>query len=105
MERPEADSMALNIGSGQPISIREIATELGQTLGVTVPVQLPGKYRAGDIRHCFADISRARAVLGYEPKVQFGGGLRELVGWLGSQTAADHVDDAMQQLTTMGLVA
>lgn len=105
MERPEADGMALNVGSGRPISIREIANELSQTLGVSASIQLPGKYRAGDIRHCFADISRARTVLGYEPKVLFGGGLRELVGWLNSQTAADHVDDAMQQLATMGLVA
>jgi dTDP-L-rhamnose 4-epimerase len=105
MERAEADGMALNIGSGQPISIREIARELGRTLGVNVAPEIAGKYRAGDIRHCFADISRARKILGYEPKVQFSEGLRELVGWLSSQTAADHVDDAMQQLATMGLVA
>jgi dTDP-L-rhamnose 4-epimerase len=105
MQRREADGMALNIGSGQPISIRQIATELGQTLGVSVPAEIAGKYRAGDIRHCFGDISRARQVLGYEPRVRFREGLRELVAWLGSQTAADHVDDAIQQLATMGLVA
>ena len=105
MEKKEADGMALNIGSGQPISIREIAAELGQTLGVSVPAEIAGKYRAGDIRHCFADISKASQVLGYQPKVRFRDGLRELVEWLGSQTAADHVDDAMQQLATMGLVA
>jgi dTDP-L-rhamnose 4-epimerase len=105
MEKPAADGMALNIGSGQPISIREIANELGQTLGVSVPVEVAGKYRAGDIRHCFADISKATNVLGYQPKVRFREGLSELVGWLGSQTAADRVEDAMQQLTSMGLVA
>ncbi len=105
MENKEADGMVLNIGSGQPISIREIAVELGQTLGLNVPAEIAGKYRAGDIRHCFADISRAGQVLGYGPQVRFREGLRELVEWLGSQTATDHVDDAMQQLATMGLVA
>ncbi len=105
MGRPEADGMALNIGSGQPISIREIAAELAQTLRVSIPAEIAGKYRAGDIRHCFAEISRAKQVLGYEPGIRFREGLQELVAWLGSQTATDRVDDAMQQLATMGLVA
>ena len=76
MERPEADGMALNIGSGEPISIREIADVLARALGSPIPAEITGKYRAGDIRHCFADISR-RAALGYKPQVQFCGWNRE----------------------------
>ena len=105
MDRAEANGMALNIGSGQPISIREIALELGSTLGVNVPLEITGKYRAGDIRHCFADISLAAEILGYSPKIRFGDGLKELVGWLGSQTAEDNVSDAMHRLQVRGLVA
>lgn len=105
MERKQADGMALNIGSGQPISIREIAVELSSTLGVEIPIEITGKYRAGDIRHCFADISAATRVLGYQPKVKFSDGLKELVGWLGSQSAEDRVADAMQTLAVRGLVA
>ncbi len=105
IKRPEADGMALNIGSGQPISIREIAIELSSTLGVEIPIEITGKYRAGDIRHCFADISAAANVLGYQPKVKFSEGLKELVGWLGSQNAEDRVADAMQTLQVRGLVA
>jgi len=97
--------MALNIGSGRPISIREIAVELSNTLGVEIPIEITGKYRAGDIRHCFADISAASRVLGYQPKVKFADGLKELVGWLGSQSAEDRVADAMQTLQVRGLVA
>ena len=97
--------LALNIGSGQPISIREIAAELAQTLGLSMPFQVTGKYRAGDIRHCFADISTASRTLGYKPKVRFADGLKELVQWLGTQEAEDRVDDALQRLQTHGLVA
>lgn len=105
MQRAEANGMALNIGSGQPISIREIASELAQTLGVTTPFEITGKYRAGDIRHCFADISNASRTLGYKPAVRFSDGLKELVQWLATQEADDRVDDAFQRLQTHGLVA
>jgi dTDP-L-rhamnose 4-epimerase len=105
MDRPEANGMALNIGSGQPVSIREIASELAQTLGVTTPFEITGKYRAGDIRHCFADISNASRTLGYKPAVRFEDGLKELVQWLATQEAHDHVNDAFQRLQTHGLVA
>jgi dTDP-L-rhamnose 4-epimerase len=105
MTRKEADGMALNIGSGQPISIREIATELSSTLAIAIPLEITGKYRAGDIRHCFADITAASRVLGYQPKVSFTDGLKELVSWLGSQNAQDRVADAMQTLQVRGLVA
>jgi dTDP-L-rhamnose 4-epimerase len=105
MEKKEADGMALNIGSGQPISIREIAIQLAGTLGVETPIEITGKHRAGDIRHCFADITQASRVLGYQPKVRFAEGLKELVTWLGSQSALDRVADAMQTLQVRGLVA
>ncbi len=105
MESKAANGMALNIGSGQPISIREVAMELAGTLGASVPIEITGKYRAGDIRHCFADISAASRVLGFTPRVGFADGLKELVTWLGSQTAEDRVPDAMQRLQVHGLVA
>ncbi len=69
MERSEADGMALNIGSGSPVSIAEVAAELTGCLGEKIPAEITGKYRAGDIRHCFADITAARKVLGYEPQL------------------------------------
>lgn len=105
MERSEANGMALNIGSGQPISIREVARILIDELGVKVDAEITAKYRAGDIRHCFADISRAKQVLGYSPKYHFADGVSELVEWLRSQTAVDRVGEAAQQLNAYGLTA
>jgi dTDP-L-rhamnose 4-epimerase len=105
MEKSDADGEALNIGSGEPVTIREIASELGRALGVHIPSKLTGKYRAGDIRHCFADISAASQLLGYQPRTRLKEGIAELAGWLQSQQATDSVDEAMERLTVHGLVA
>ena len=103
MERSQADGQALNVGSGEPISIREVAATLAAALGRNVPAEITGKYRAGDIRHCFADISRARATLGYQPRHRFGESVGELVAWLRSQTPQDRVAEAAAQLQSFGL--
>jgi dTDP-L-rhamnose 4-epimerase len=105
MDSSRADGNAINIGSGKPASIRKIAEQLGMALKVEVPLESADKYRAGDIRHCFADIRRAKEWLGYSPRVSLSEGLTELVEWLQSQTANDHVDDAMARLQGHGLVA
>src|SRR3954467_11639347 len=77
MEKTEANGVALNVGSGEPISISEVGNVLASALGVQIEPEITGKYRAGDIRHCFADITAARRVLGYEPKVSFAAGIKE----------------------------
>ncbi|HJX01345.1 MAG TPA: NAD-dependent epimerase/dehydratase family protein, partial [Terriglobales bacterium] len=105
METPRADGHALNIGSGMPISIREVATALTRALGREIPCEITGKYRAGDIRHCFGDISKARKLLGYQPRVNFEDGVVELVGWLGSQSAEDKAENMVAELQTFGLTA
>jgi dTDP-L-rhamnose 4-epimerase len=64
-----------------------------------------GKYRAGDIRHCFADISRAGDVLAFAPEMRFEQGIGELVEWLKGQVATDSVDKATAELSRRGLVA
>ena len=105
MRTAEADGLALNIGSGEPISIREVGEVLGQTLETEIQPELCGKYRVGDIRHCFADISAARATLAYEPRVRFADGIRDLVRWLRSQQPQDRVAEAAAQLSQFGLTA
>lgn len=93
-----------NIGSGRSRTIRGIADELAAVLGRPdlVPV-CTGKYRTGDIRHCFADITLARSELGYEPQVPFARGLEELADWLRGRTAADRVEAANAELLKRGL--
>ena len=105
MEREQADGMALNVGSGEPVTIEQVARVLAAALDTIIPAELTGKHRAGDVRHCFADISAAERVLGYKPKIRFAEGVRELVQWLREQTAEDRVAEATQQLGVYGLTA
>jgi dTDP-L-rhamnose 4-epimerase len=104
--KPEAAGQVFNAGSGQAYSIREVADRMGRVLGkhALKPV-ITGKYRIGDIRHCFADISLARQVLGYRPKVELERGLEELAGWLEGQIALDRVAEASAELAARGLTA
>jgi dTDP-L-rhamnose 4-epimerase len=105
MENSGADGRGVNIGSGQPVSISEVAGELERALEVNVPLEITGKYRAGDIRHCFSDITRAKELLGFRPKTRLREGIDELVASLKSQQANDKVDEAMERLSAHGLVA
>jgi dTDP-L-rhamnose 4-epimerase len=99
----EAPGRALNIGSGEARTVRDIARELGSALRREVSPTITGRYRAGDIRHCFADITLARQVLGYEPRVPLARGLSELGGWLQDQVAIDGVERAAAELSSRGL--
>ena len=106
MDAPASDGEVINVGSGRPVSIRRIAELLAGALGSKglEPI-VTGKYRAGDIRHCYADISRARLLLGYEPQVTHEEGFAELAAWLESQEAEDKADTMLQQLAAHGLTA
>ena len=105
MRSDKAHGHALNIGSGMPISIREVADSLARALDTHMACQITGKYRAGDIRHCFGNITKARELLGYEPRVSFDEGITELVDWLTHQTAEDKADNMVTELETFGLTA
>jgi dTDP-L-rhamnose 4-epimerase len=58
----------------------------------------------GDIRHCFADIARAQAVLGYAPRVTLAEGIEEMVDWLAGQIADDRSHMASAELIKRGLM-
>jgi dTDP-L-rhamnose 4-epimerase len=94
----------INVGSGEACSVLEVATKLAAVLGKReLEPELTGKYRVGDIRHCFADIARARELLGYEPRVRLEDGLGRLAEWLAGQVAHDKVGEARRELAERGL--
>ncbi|HEV8430622.1 MAG TPA: NAD-dependent epimerase/dehydratase family protein [Pyrinomonadaceae bacterium] len=103
LETDKADYQALNIGTGFPISISEIALMLARGLGKDIRPEVTGKYREGDIRHCVADISRARTLLGYEPKVKLADGIPELLEWV-RQQQAENTTQATAELEQHQLV-
>jgi dTDP-L-rhamnose 4-epimerase len=97
---------AFNVGSGQSRTILSVARDLARVMGrPAIAPEITGKYRAGDIRHCFADVDKSRRLLGFEPRVAFDTGLDELAGYLADQIAEDRAERATEELSRRGLVA
>lgn len=104
LDTPEAAGHSFNIGSGRHRTVREVAGRLARVLGKeSIEPEITGNYRMGDIRHCFADIRRAREVLGYQPAVSLVEGLTGLADWLQGQIAVDRVAQARAELSLRGL--
>lgn len=103
LERSEADGRVYNVGTGRPTSVLRVAELLADQLDFAEPPDVVAKYRAGDIRHCFADIGCIRSELGFEPRVALEEGMRELLAWLRSQRALDRVEHAARELESRGL--
>lgn len=104
VETPAAAGRVINVGSGHGVTIGDVARRLAEMLGQ--PEQAPevtGKYRVGDTRHCFADISLAEELLGYRPTVTLDDGISALTGWLEGAVAQDHFDRMAADLATRGL--
>jgi dTDP-L-rhamnose 4-epimerase len=105
LESSDADGMAINISSGVAMTVKEVAQRTISAIGAArIEPQISGRYRAGDIRHCFADISLAKRVLGWEPRITLEKGLEDLASWLEGQTAIDRGLEARAELSARGLM-
>ena len=104
MSDQRADYGIFNVGNGGRISVLQLAHLLARLLGKEVSPQVVGKYRKGDIRHCFADITRIKSAIGWAPRISLEQGLEELVNWSDSIAAQDRVEAATQELAAHGLL-
>jgi len=105
MDAPGAPGRSFNVCTGQRITIAELASKLCGLLGPELEPDITGEFRAGDIRHCFADPGLAREHLGFAAEVRIGDGLPELVEWVAKQTdVAEKGDEALAGLRRAGLV-
>ncbi|HYH86651.1 MAG TPA: NAD-dependent epimerase/dehydratase family protein [Pyrinomonadaceae bacterium] len=104
LETDRADFEAVNIGTGRATTVQDVARLLAEGLGREVEPEVTGRYREGDIRHCIADITRARRLLGYEPRVTLEDGIPELLEWVREQEATDLVARATSELESRQLV-
>ena len=104
LEVPEAAGHVFNIGSGTQYTVSEVARKVAHVLGKDIEPEISGRYRVGDIRHCFPDISQARKILGYEPTWDLEDGLVDLAAWLEGQLAHDCFSEMKEDLAARGLV-
>jgi dTDP-L-rhamnose 4-epimerase len=94
----------INVGAGVPTSVTELAQTLTSVAGLSVPIRVTGQFRVGDIRHCYADMTRARHYLGFEPRLSLQQGLTRFVDWARSQPVyEDQSAKATEELRRIGL--
>jgi dTDP-L-rhamnose 4-epimerase len=106
LDRAEADGQVFNIGSGEDRSVEDVARLQATAMGrPSLEPDITGKARAGDIRHCIPDLTKAHEVLGYRATEGFGEGMAELAEWVERQEAEDRVIEARKELEIRGLVA
>ena len=98
-----ADGSTLNLGTGRATSIVEVARTIAAGLDKEIEPEVVAQYRAGDIRHCFADTRLAEERLGFRSEIVFEDGMRDLLAWLEGQEAVDAVDAAREALVARGL--
>lgn len=104
LDAPAAPGLAINVATGRRVAIGELARLVADALGSDLTPEVTGEFRAGDIRHCFADVTRAREVLGFEAERTLADGLPELAEWVSRQTVRERGDEAVAGLRARGLV-
>lgn len=104
LEAPDVSNDVFNVGTGAPRTIKSIAEDLARVIGVDIAPQITQRYRAGDIRHCFADTTHATDRLGFSAEMPWEDGLREFVDWVRTQKAEDRIDDVVREMIERGVL-
>lgn len=104
MEKDEANFEVFNVGTGNPTTVLDVAHSIAKGLNVDIEPQLINKFREGDIRHCFADVTKINKLLGFQSQVSFEYGISALVEWLISQTPQDSLEYAQRELINRQLI-
>ncbi len=104
MKKASADYEAFNVGTGVPLTIKGIAETLAELQNSKVRPVITNRFRKGDVRHCYADISKIKRKLGYKQEVSFENGMRELISWSAGQKATDRFEEANEKLREKGLI-
>jgi len=100
----KANGEAFNIGTGVAVSVLEVASSLKELLASNINISISGKFRLGDIRHNYADINKAKKLLGFNPNYGFKKGLGVFIEWIKSQEVCpDKLDEAMDEIKKKGL--
>ena len=104
IEKETANNQVFNVGTGIAIDVITVATELSNNYGIQVPITISGNYRLGDIRHNYADITKARQLLGFEPKISFKEGLKQFTDWVNTQEVEeDKYQQSIDEMKAKGL--
>jgi dTDP-L-rhamnose 4-epimerase len=105
MDAPLAPGRVMNVATGRRVTIAQLAGMLAQALGRDdLRPDITGEFRAGDIRHCFADTALAEELLGFSARRSLADGLPELAEWVARKAVRERGDEALAGLRGAGLV-
>ncbi|HEY6142138.1 MAG TPA: NAD-dependent epimerase/dehydratase family protein [Flavobacterium sp.] len=104
IEKEEANGHVFNVGTGVATDVIEVANSLIQSYDINVPVTITGRFRLGDIRHNYADLSKIKRLLGFEPKVYFKEGIEKFSAWVLKQDIQeDNLSKSLEEMKKKGL--
>ncbi|WP_409415534.1 NAD-dependent epimerase/dehydratase family protein [Flavobacterium sp. PS2] len=105
IEKEEANGHVFNVGTGVATDVLEVANSLIKAYDINVPVTITGKFRLGDIRHNYADLTKIRTCLGFEPTVYFNEGIRKFSAWvLEQEIQEDKLSISLEEMKKKGLL-
>ncbi|MDO7213381.1 NAD-dependent epimerase/dehydratase family protein [Acinetobacter nosocomialis] len=104
LEKEEANNQVFNVGTGIATSVLTVADQLVKNYNIDVPITISGNYRLGDIRHNYADLTKIKKYLGFEPKVSFEEGIKEFTQWVNTQEIQeDRYQQSINEMKEKGL--
>lgn len=104
IEKEEANGEVFNVGTGVPTDVISVAEGLIKNYNIDVPIAISGNYRLGDIRHNYADLTKIKSRLGFEPKFNFDQGLKQFTDWVNTQEVQeDKYDQSIKEMKAKGL--
>ena len=105
IEKEEANGHVFNVGSGVAIEVLEVANSLIEAYNIDVPITITGRFRLGDIRHNYADLTKIKTLLGFEPKVYFKEGIQKFSTWvLQQEIQEDKLSKSLEEMKQKGLL-
>ncbi len=105
IEKKEANGQVFNVGSGVTTTVRQVAESLKKFYNSDINISISGKYRLGDIRHNYADLTKIKEALGFSPKYDFQKGISKFVNWVKTQEIMeDKYEESIKELRNKGLM-
>jgi dTDP-L-rhamnose 4-epimerase len=103
-ETDKLDGLAVNVGGGKGVPIREVAQILSKALKINIEPQARGEFRPGEMRHLTSDTTKIRSA-GYKPQIELEEGIQRYIDWIRSQSdIRDYFSEAEQILKSKGIV-
>ncbi len=104
IEKNEANNEVFNVGYGEAVDVLTVANTLINAYESNSKITISGNYRLGDIRHNYADLSKIKSKLGFEPKVSFDDGMHKFIKWVDKQgIAEDKYEESIEEMKEKGL--